>query len=590
MLSFTNLALRRGPNLLFEDVSFVIHRDKKVGLIGANGAGKTSLFKMITGELDVEDGYLDYPQDLRISYLAQEVVGTDQRAVEYVLEGDKQLIQIQQQIKSAEANEQFDKLGELHEIFNSLDGHSALSKAEQLMVGLGFTQDDLDKTVKDFSGGWRVRLNLARTLMQPSDLLLLDEPTNHLDLDAIVWLSDWIKSFKGALLLISHDREFLDECVNTIAHISKQSIELYTGNYSQFEEVKALRLAEVAASYKKQQRQIEHMQDFVRRFKAKATKAKQAQSRVKALERMEVIAPAHVDSPFHFSIPQSEKISDPLLTLDRANLGYSEKVLSSVNISLHPGDRIGLLGPNGAGKTTTVEILEGYRVANSGQVRVLGFDPATKGATAQKWRNQIGIVLQATNDAADLSVIETISHFANYYENPRDVKQVIEEVGLEEKVGAKVRQLSGGQRRRLDVALGIIGSPELLFLDEPTTGFDPEARRSFWELIRTLKSEGTTILLTTHYLDEAQALADRVGVINEGVIIEIATPDTLGGRNNAPAKVTWLENGVTQELLTKNPTEEVLKLSQRFNNQIPELQVLRPNLEEIYLRMIGELK
>jgi ABC-2 type transport system ATP-binding protein len=270
---------------------------------------------------------------------------------------------------------------------------------------------------------------------------------------------------------------------------------------------------------------------------------------------------------------------------------YGSKVaVAGIDLTVERGEIFALLGPNGAGKTTTVEILEGYRVANSGQVSVLGFDPATKGAPAQKWRNQIGIVLQSTSDAADLSVLETISHFANYYEKPRDVKQVIEEVGLEEKVSAKVRELSGGQRRRLDVALGIIGSPELLFLDEPTTGFDPEARRSFWELIRTLKSEGTTILLTTHYLDEAQALADRVGVINEGVIIEIATPDTLGGRNKAPAKVTWLENGVTQELLTKNPTEEVLKLSQRFNNQIPELQVLRPNLEEIYLRMIGEVK
>ena len=248
---------------------------------------------------------------------------------------------------------------------------------------------------------------------------------------------------------------------------------------------------------------------------------------------------------------------------------YGNKVaVNSIDLTVERGEIFALLGPNGAGKTTTVEILEGYRVANSVQVRVLGFDPATKCASAQKWRNQIGIVLQSTNDAADLSVLETISHFANYYEKPRDVKQVIKEVGLEEKVNAKVRELSGGQRRRLDVALGIIGSPELLFLDEPTTGFDPEARRSFWELIRTLKSEGTTILLTTHYLDEAQALADRVGVINEGVIIEIATPDTLGGRNNAPAKVSWLENGVTQELLTKNPTEEVLKLSQRFNNQI----------------------
>lgn len=270
---------------------------------------------------------------------------------------------------------------------------------------------------------------------------------------------------------------------------------------------------------------------------------------------------------------------------------YGQKVaVAGIDLTVERGEIFALLGPNGAGKTTTVEILEGYRSANSGEVKVLGFDPATKGAAGQRWRNQIGIVLQSASDAADLSVIETISHFANYYRNPRDVQQVIDEVGLREKIDAKARELSGGQRRRLDVALGIIGSPELLFLDEPTTGFDPEARRSFWDLIRTLKSEGTTILLTTHYLDEAQALADRVGVINEGKIIEIATPDTLGGRNSAPAKVTWLENGVTNEILSKNPTEEVIRLSQRFNGQIPELQVLRPNLEEIYLRMIGELK
>jgi len=270
---------------------------------------------------------------------------------------------------------------------------------------------------------------------------------------------------------------------------------------------------------------------------------------------------------------------------------YGQKVaVAGIDLTVERGEIFALLGPNGAGKTTTVEILEGYRSANSGEVKVLGFDPATKGAAGQRWRNQIGIVLQSASDAADLSVIETISHFANYYQNPRDVQQVIDEVGLREKINAKARELSGGQRRRLDVALGIIGSPELLFLDEPTTGFDPEARRSFWDLIRTLKSEGTTILLTTHYLDEAQALADRVGVINEGKIIEIATPDTLGGRNSAPAKVTWLENGVTNEVLSKNPTEEVIRLSQRFNGQIPELQVLRPNLEEIYLRMIGELK
>ncbi|MFM8632393.1 MAG: ABC transporter ATP-binding protein [Candidatus Nanopelagicus sp.] len=268
----------------------------------------------------------------------------------------------------------------------------------------------------------------------------------------------------------------------------------------------------------------------------------------------------------------------------------SKNAVDGIDLTVESGEIFALLGPNGAGKTTTVEILEGYRKATSGKVKVLGFDPATTGSSGQRWRNQIGIVLQSTSDAADLSVFETISHYANYYENPRNVEQVIDEVGLREKINAKARQLSGGQRRRLDVALGIIGSPKLLFLDEPTTGFDPEARRSFWELIKVLKAEGKTILLTTHYLDEAQALADRVGVINNGKIIEIATPETLGGRNNAPAKVTWLENGTKQQLLTKDPTIEVIKLNQKFGGSIPELEVLRPNLEEIYLKMIGELK
>ncbi|MDA9799641.1 ATP-binding cassette domain-containing protein [Gammaproteobacteria bacterium] len=506
MLSFTNLALRRGPNLLFEDVSFVIHRDKKVGLIGANGAGKTSLFKMITGDLDVEEGYLDYPHDLRISYLAQEVAGTDEVAVQYVLEGDKQLIEIQDKIKLAEANEQFDKLGELHAIFNSMDGYAALSKAEQLMVGLGFSQEDLTKTVKDFSGGWRVRLNLARTLMQPADLLLLDEPTNHLDLDAIVWLADWIKSFKGALLLISHDREFLDECVNTIAHISRQSIELYTGNYSQFEAVKALRLTEQAATFKKQQREIEHMQDFVRRFKAKATKARQAQSRVKALERMELIAPAHVDSPFHFRIPQSDKISDPLLTIDQGFLGYGDPVLKNINLSLHPGDRIGLLGSNGAGKSTLMKSL-------------VGAISLLDGHRFEGGNLKIGYFSQHQVDDLDLS--KTAYQCIQQLDPEKTEQQIRTYLGgydfRNDKVKDPIKLFSGGEKARLALAIIAYQKPNLLLMDEPTNHLDMEMRQA---LTMALQSFGGAILLISHDRHLLANNVDQFLLVEDGGLSE----------------------------------------------------------------------
>jgi len=261
--------------------------------------------------------------------------------------------------------------------------------------------------------------------------------------------------------------------------------------------------------------------------------------------------------------------------------------VAGIDLQIRTGEIFALLGPNGAGKTTTVEILEGYRNRDSGDVAVLGCDPQELGRQSSEWRNRIGIVLQSTKDAADLTVSEVIFHFAKYYANARGPKEVIEDVGLTEKAGARIETLSGGQRRRLDVALGIIGRPEILFLDEPTTGFDPEARRAFWELIRKLKGEGTTILLTTHYLDEAEALADRLAVITDGKIIEVSTPEKLGGRNSAKAKVSWLANGVRKEVSTDNPTAEVIKLQQEFGSEIPELTVTRPTLEEIYLEMIG---
>ncbi len=263
------------------------------------------------------------------------------------------------------------------------------------------------------------------------------------------------------------------------------------------------------------------------------------------------------------------------------------QAVNGVDLEISQGEIFALLGPNGAGKTTTVEILEGFRNRDSGDVKVLGFDPATKGSAAQSWRDRIGIVLQSTEDAGDLTVYESVSHFAKYYKSPKDPREVIDLVGLTEKAQSLGRTLSGGQRRRLDVALGIIGSPELIFLDEPTTGFDPEARRAFWSLIRDLRDEGATILLTTHYLDEAEALADRVAVINHGQIIEISTPEHLGGRATSLATVSWRENGVTQTQKSENPTALVSQLASRFGGEVPELSVKRASLEDIYLEMIG---
>ena len=267
----------------------------------------------------------------------------------------------------------------------------------------------------------------------------------------------------------------------------------------------------------------------------------------------------------------------------------SKDAVAGIDLDVSRGEIFAILGPNGAGKTTTVEILEGYRNRDGGEVKVFGQDPAKLGTDSWAWRNRIGIVLQSTNDSQDLSVAETVHHFANYYSNPRNPEAVIHEVGLTDKAQARIQTLSGGQRRRLDVALGIIGNPEILFLDEPTTGFDPEARRAFWDLIRKLRDEGTTILLTTHYLDEAEALADRVAVIVDGKILEVSTPENLGGRNTAKARISWLENGLKQEIESDSPAAEVVKLSSRFGGEVPELTVIRPSLEDIYLKMIGQV-
>ena len=502
MLSFNNLALRRGPNLLFEGASFTIHQDNKIGLVGANGTGKTSLFKLILGELDSDQGLMKCPSDLRISSMEQEIVATDELSLDYVISGDEKLLSVKKAIEDAEKNKKFNLLGDLHDQFETLDGYSAQSKAEQLMVGLGFNEQDFKKSLKEFSGGWRVRLNLACALMQPSDLLLLDEPTNHLDLDAILWLANWIKSFNGALLLISHDREFLDDCVNNIAYLHNKSIELYSGNYSEFEIRKAARLAELESNFKKQQREVAHMQDFVRRFRAKATKARQAQSRIKALERMEMIAPAHIDSPFEFQIPQTDKISDPLLVLEEADIGYTFPILRNIRISLHPGDRIGLLGPNGEGKSTLIKSL-------TGEIQLI------KGNRTEGKNLNIGYFSQHQVDDLNLdkSALQHIQELDDKT-TEQDIRNFLGGFDFRgNKVKDSIKLFSGGEKARLALAKIAFMKPNLLLMDEPTNHLDMDMRQA---LTIALQSFGGAILLISHDRHLLANTVDEFMIVDKG--------------------------------------------------------------------------
>ena len=502
MLSFNNLELVLGGKTLFDDVSLTIHHQQKVGLVGANGTGKTSLFKIIKKEIEVDQSSVSFPTDLRISYLAQEVKGTDEIALDYVLSGDANLIDIQKKIEEAEKEESYDLLGELYAIYSSLDGYSAKSKAEQLMLGLGFTSEDFHKPLKDFSGGWRVRLNLAKTLMQPSDLMLLDEPTNHLDLDAILWLSNWIKSFKGALILISHDRDFLDDCVSYVAHLYRQTIELYSGNYSQFEILRAAKMAEIQSNYIKQQKEVAHMQSFINRFKAKATKARQAQSRVKALEKMELIAPAHIDSPFNFKISETDKISNPLVSLSQAELGYSEPVLSEVGFTICPGDRIGLLGANGAGKSTLIK-------------SIVGTLPILNGDRETGTNFRVGYFSQHQVDDLDLSISAFI-HIQRLDETKTE-KQIRTYLGgfafKGDKVKDPIRLFSGGEKARLAFAIISYQKPNILLMDEPTNHLDMEMRHALTVAIQTFKG---AILLISHDRHLLNSSVDTFYLIDKG--------------------------------------------------------------------------
>jgi ATP-binding cassette, subfamily F, member 3 len=528
MLNITHLALRRGAKLLLEDVSLQIHPGQKAGITGANGSGKSSLFSLILGEIGPDGGDLGFPADWVIAHVAQETPSDSRPCIEYVLDGDAELRRIENLISEAERRGDGEALAHLHGDFETIDGYTARSRAAQLLHGLGFTTADEARAVDEFSGGWRMRLNLARALMCRSSLLLLDEPTNHLDLDTVIWLENWLRAYQGTLLLISHDRDFLDSVASHIIHIEKRHATLYTGNYSAFERLRAERLANQQAQYQKQQREIAHIQSFVDRFRAKASKARQAQSRIKALERMELIAPAHVDSPFHFALRQPEKIPNPLLRIDDASTGYGgPDILEGVRLSLTPGDRIGLLGANGAGKSTLIKLVAGMLAPTAGE-RVPAND-LTIGYFAQHQVEQLD---------PQRSPLE---HFFEIEPTARetDLRKYLGGFGFSsDTVFMNTGPFSGGEKSRLALALLVYRRPNLLLLDEPTNHLDLEMRQA---LSLALQEFAGAMMIVSHDRHLLRVTTDTLLLVHAGVVDEFDGslddyPAWLAARNRPASK------------------------------------------------------
>ncbi|NDW21312.1 ATP-binding cassette domain-containing protein [Alteromonas hispanica] len=468
MIKLSNVSLLRGRKMLLEDASAQVFPGHKVALIGGNGCGKSTLFALLRSELTVDAGDCSVPSDWRIVSVAQETPATDRRAIDYVIDGDKHLRMLQEKLRVAEQEEDGVQIGQVHGQLEQAGAYDVESRAATILSGLGFTNSQLTAPVTDFSGGWRMRLNLAQALLCPSDLLLLDEPTNHLDLDAVIWLEKWLQRFSGTLLLISHDKAFIDNTVAQIISVEQQKLVTYTGNYSAFETQRAERIRLQNLEYDKQQQKVAHLNSFITRFKAKASKAKQAQSRIKQLEKMETLLPAHMASPFSFSFAPPSALPNPLVQMEKVQLGYGEHtVLQQVKLNLVPGSRIGLLGRNGQGKSTLIKLLAGVHAPKNGI-----FNTA-KGL-------KIGYFAQHQ--------LETLDANATPILHLQRIDQKATEQQLRDYLGgfgfngdealAPVAPMSGGEKARLVLALIVYQKPNLLLLDEPTNHLDLEMRHA----------------------------------------------------------------------------------------------------------------
>ncbi|MGN6319290.1 ATP-binding cassette domain-containing protein [Trinickia sp.] len=489
MIRFNQFSLARGVKPLFDATSFTLNPGEKAGLVGANGAGKSTLFSVLRGELHADAGDFTMPPSWRIAHVAQETPAVEKTALEYTLDGDTALREIEARITQAEAAHDGEALAHEHAAFADADGYTAPARAEALLLGLGFTLAQTREQVASFSGGWRMRLNLAQALMCRSDLLLLDEPTNHLDLDAIVWLEDWLGRYAGTLVIISHDREFLDAVCNVTLHLENRQIKRYGGNYSQFEILRAQQLALQQSAFEKQQKTIAHLQSFIDRFKAKATKARQAQSRMKALEKMELIAPAHAASPFTFEFRTPDAAPNPMLVMEDMRCGYHADdgtdipILEGVTLSVQNGQRIGLLGANGQGKSTLVKTLAGTLAPLGGKMRaarglVIGYFAQHQLETLRPDDSPLAHLARIAPDTREQELRDYLGGFSF----------------SGDMASSPIGPFSGGEKARLALALIIWQKPNLLLLDEPTNHLDLETRHAL--TMALAQFEGTLILVS----------------------------------------------------------------------------------------------
>ena len=484
MLRFDDLALRRGPLLLFEQMSLQLHAGWRVGISGRNGAGKSSLLALVAGDLQPDSGHFERPKNWTLAWVKQEVEALDVTALDYVLDGDAEFRQIERDLAVAEAEHDGMRLAHLHERLLAIDGYSAHARAGALLHGLGFAAGAETRNVRDFSGGWRMRLNLAQALMCRSDLLLLDEPTNHLDLDAVIWLEGWLKKYPGTLLVISHDREFLDAVATHMLSIAEQRVELFSGNLTGFERKRSERLAQQQSMYEKQQRERAHLQKFVDRFRAQATKARQAQSRIKALERMVDIAPVRAASTIRFEFRKPAALPEPMLRLSEVAAGYGERrVIDNIKLNLSPGDRIALLGANGAGKSTLIKVLAGQLAPMAGEL--IAARDLQVGYFAQHQLEQLDAKATAVEHLLRLDPAV----------GERGARDFLGGFGFQgDRALEPVAPFSGGEKARLCLALTVYQKPNLLLLDEPTNHLDLDMREALTEALNDY--EGAVVLVS----------------------------------------------------------------------------------------------